>query len=292
VIRSDSEGESTKAPVLGSLNGSVIPREAPPTELCVEIPHTARMYDYVLGGKTNYPADREAAEQVLSFFPSARLTAVQNRAFLHRAVRYLTEAGIDQFFDVGTGIPTPPNLHEVAQAINPTARVLYVDNDPIVLAHARALLASSPEGHTAYLEADLHRPMDILASTALAETLDLSRPVALSLIAILHFFPDAAEAGAIVHQLVEKLPAGSYLVVSHGTADVSPDEARRTIEVYNQRGIPLQFRSPAEIKTLVPNGMEIIDPGIVLLHRWRPDADTGLHADADVPIFGLVARKL
>jgi hypothetical protein len=277
--------------VLGSLDVSVIPREIPAQELNFEVPHSARMYDYFLGGKNNYPADREAADQVLAALPSTRITAQQNRAFLHRAVRYLSEAGIDQFLDIGTGIPTSPNLHEVAQTVRPAARVVYVDNDPIVLAHARALLTSPSEGRIAYLQADLHRPQDILTSPELAATLDLSRPVALSLVAVLHFFPDSTHPAAIVGELVEKLTAGSYLVISHGASDLLPDAAQRGSEVYNRRGIPLHLRTRAQVEALLPAGLEIIRPGVVLLHRWRPDSDPEQHADHDVSGYGLIAFK-
>jgi hypothetical protein len=267
--------------------------EAPSAGLRLEVPHSARMYDYYLGGKTNYPADREAAEQVLTLAPSARISAQQNRAFVHRAVRFLAEeAGIDQFLDVGTGIPTPPNLHEVVQAVTPAARVVYVDNDPIVLAHARALLTSSPEGRTAYLEADLRRPGDILSNPAVTDVLDLSRPVALSLVAVLQFFPDAMGPAAIVRELVDALPAGSHVVISHGTSDVLPEISRRSSDVYNRRGIPLQLRSRAEVAALVPAGMELVEPGVVLLHRWRPEATADLPADSDVSGYGLIARKV
>jgi hypothetical protein len=276
-----------------SPDGPADSSEAPSSGLRLEIPHSARMYDYYLGGKTNYPADREAAEQVLALAPSARISARQNRAFVHRAVRFLAEeAGIDQFLDIGTGIPTPPNLHEVAQAVTPAARVLYVDNDPIVLAHARALLTSSPEGRTAYLEADLRRPGDILSNPMVTDVLDLSRPVALSLVAVLQFFPDAAGPSAIVRELVDALPAGSHLVISHGTSDVLPEISRRSSDVYNRRGIPLQLRSRAEVGALVPAGMELVEPGVVLLHRWRPEAAAGLPADSDVSGYGLIARKV
>jgi SAM-dependent methyltransferase len=264
----------------------------PLVTLRVDIPHSARMYDYYLDGKTNYPADRAAAEQALSAFPTLGLYARQNRAFLHRAVRHLAEqAGIDQFLDIGAGIPTPPNLHEVVQAVTPKARVVYVDNDPIVLAHSRALLASSPEGRTAYLEADLNHPADILSSPILTATLDLATPVALSLIAILHFFPTATDPGALVAQLAEALAPGSYLVLSHGTGDIAPEETQRVVDVYNQRGIPFQTRSGAELAELVPVGMEIVEPGIQLLHRWRPDTDPEQVSDADVSAYGLIACK-
>jgi len=273
------------------LNGA-IPRRRPSADLRLDLPHPARMYDYYLGGKTNYPADRQAAEQALAAFPTLRLYAELNRAFLHRAMRFLAgEAGIDQFVDIGTGIPTSPNLHEVAQQVRPTARVVYVDNDPIVLVHSRALLSSTPEGRTAYLEADLRRPREIVESPVVTGSLDLSRPVALALIAILHFFPDEADPAAIVRELVDALPSGSYLVLSHGTGDLAPEETQRVVEVYNQRGIPFQVRSRAEVAALVPDTMDIIEPGVAVLHRWRPDTDPDLHSDAEVSAYALIARK-
>jgi SAM-dependent methyltransferase len=247
---------------------------------------------YWLGGKTNYPADRTAAEQILAICPSAGITAQQNRAFLHRAVRYLAgEAGIDQFLDVGTGVPTPPNLHDIAQAIRPTAKVIYVDNDSIVLAHARALLTSSPQGRTAYLEADLHRPQDILTSRAVTQILDLSRPVALSLVALLHFVPGDLNPAALVAELADQLAPGSYLVISHGTSDLAPDAAKRGTDVYQRGGIRLQLRTRAQVEALIPAGMDLIDPGIVLLHRWRPDTDPSIFADTDIGGYALIARK-
>jgi SAM-dependent methyltransferase len=207
-------------------------------------------------------------------------------------VRFLAgEAGIDQFLDVGTGIPTPPNLHDIAQAVRPTAKVIYVDNDPIVLAHARALLTSSPQGRTAYLEADLHRPQDILTSRAVSQILDLSRPVALSLVAVLHFFPDDLKPADLVAELVDQLAPGSYLVISHGTSDLAPETAERGAEVYQRSGIPLQLRTRAQVEALVPAGMDLIDPGVVLLHRWRPDTDPSIFADTDISGYALIARK-
>ncbi|MBL7486843.1 SAM-dependent methyltransferase [Frankia sp. AgB1.9] len=289
---SDGEHEADEPSPVGGRDDTLIRRRARPTELHTDRPHSARMYDYYLDGKTNYPADREAAEQVLATFPSAGITARQNRAFLGRATRHLAQAGVEQFLDVGAGIPTSPNLHEVAQSVTPRARVVYADNDPIVLAHARALLASSPEGATAYLEADLRRPADILASHELAETLDLSRPVGLSLLAVLHFVPDADDPTAIVRELVDALPAGSYLMLSHATADFVPAETtHRNTDVYQRRGIPFQARDRAQVAALVPDTMEIIDPGVTSVHRWHPDAQPADYSDAEISTYGLVARK-
>ncbi|MBL7494849.1 SAM-dependent methyltransferase [Frankia sp. CNm7] len=280
---------------MGSLHGTFVSAEAMdprPEGLRVDIPHTARMYDYFLGGKNNFPADRQAAEHVLAVFPAAGTTARANRAFLHRAVRYLaSEARIDQFLDVGTGIPTSPNLHEIAQAITPAARVAYVDDDPVVLAHARALLTSSPEGRTAYIPADLHYPPSILASPDLTDTLNLDRPIALSILAVLHFFLDDARPAELVAELVDQLTPGSYLLLSHGTADLVPDAANQGADVYTKNGIPLRLRTREEIQALVPDELDIVEPGIVRLHRWRPDTDPDPIADSDVSGYGLIAYK-
>ncbi|SNQ48157.1 conserved hypothetical protein [Frankia canadensis] len=260
-------------------------------ELKIDQPHTARMYDYYLGGKDNYPADREAAEQAIATFPTLRTTARANRSFLHRATRFLAgEAGIRQFLDIGTGIPTSPNLHEVAQEIARESRVVYVDNDPIVLAAARALLTGTPEGRTAYLEADLHDPAAILASAALRETFDLGRPVALSLIAVLHFFPDERGLRDIVRTLTGALPAGSYLTISHATGDFAPERMDELIGIYRRRGLAAQARGRAEIARLL-DGLDLVDPGISVLHRWRPDSsdEAGL-TDAEIAGYGVVAR--
>ncbi|WP_256790554.1 SAM-dependent methyltransferase, partial [Frankia sp. AvcI1] len=194
-----------------------------PTDLNVDQAHTARIYDYFLDGKDNFPADREAAEEILAAEPGAKVMAWTNRAFLARTTRWLAgEVGVRQFLDVGTGIPTSPNLHEIAQGIAPEARVVYVDNDPIVLVHARALLTSTPQGRTAYLDADLRDPSMIINAAELRETLDLEKPVALSLNAILHFVVDDDDVAGIVAGLVAGLPTRSYLVLSHITPEMNP----------------------------------------------------------------------
>jgi hypothetical protein len=251
------------------------------------------MYDYYLGGKNSYPADEEAAELVLNDFPQARTVARCNRDFLGRATRYLAaEAGIRQFLDIGTGIPTSPNLHEVAQQVAAEARVVYVDNDPLVLTHARALLTSCPEGATAYLDADLRDPEKILGSAEVRDTLDLSQPVALSLIAILHFIPDAYDPYGIVGALLDALPAGSYLTLTHATADFATEQADKAAAIYQARGIPVQARVLAEVERFF-TGLDLIDPGIVVAHRWRPDhagSDSDL-TDANVSCYAGLGRK-
>ncbi|WP_007507591.1 SAM-dependent methyltransferase [Frankia saprophytica] len=261
-------------------------------DLQTDRPHSARMYDYYLGGKDNFPADREAAAQALAEFPHGRTTAQQNRAFMHRAIRYLVdEVGIRQFLDIGTSIPTSPNLHEVAQQVAPDARVVYADNDPIVLIHARALLTGTPAGRTAYLAADLRDVEAILTSAELRDTIDLTRPVAVSLVAILHFFPDADDPYGIVQRLLDALPSGSHVVISHVTGDYAPETWTQLIETYRSRGIPAQARGRGEIARFF-EGLDLVEPGIQVAHRWRPDGavPAGL-TDAEVSVYGGVGQK-
>ena len=211
---------------------------------------------------------------------------------MHRTTRYLAaEAGVRQFLDIGSGIPTSPNLHEIAQGVVPDARVVYVDNDPIVLAHARALLTGTAQGRTAYLEADLRQPARILGSAELAATLDLSEPVALSLIAIFHFVADEDDPYGLVRTYLDVLPSGSYLTVSQFTADLAPEEAARAAAVYHCSVLPAVARSREQIARFF-DGLELVDPGVELVHRWRPDsiAEDG-PSDAQVSVYGAVARK-
>jgi hypothetical protein len=245
-------------------------------DLRLDRPHSARMYDYYLGGKDNYAPDREAAEKVKEVFPGIQTVARLNRAFMHRASRWLAdEVGIRQFLDIGTGIPTQPNLHQVVQQVAEESRVVYVDYDPVVLAHARALMTSTPEGRTAYIHADVTRPDTILGAPELQETLDLSRPVALSLIALLHFVPDERDAYGIVRRLLSTLPAGSALVLSHATGDFDPATMRRSEEIYRRNGITFQGRNKAEVERFF-TGLELVEPGVEVSHRWRPDNQEGM----------------
>ncbi|MCK9897030.1 SAM-dependent methyltransferase [Frankia sp. AgB32] len=267
-------------------------RDLDPVDLRADQPHSARIHDYFLGGKDNFPADRDAAERVLEAFPNVRITARANRAFMARAVRYLaSEAGIHQFIDLGTGIPTSPNLHEIAQRVAPDARVVYADNDPIVLTHARALLASGAAGRTAYLNADVRDLDTILTAAELHDTLNLSRPVAVSLIAIMHFIPDEQDAYGLVRRLVGALPAGSYLTLTHGTADFDPVGGRQAWWAYAAGDIASRARCRAEVERFFA-GLELVEPGVQVVHRWRPDAEAedGL-TDAEVAIYGGVGRK-
>ena len=255
-------------------------------------PHAARMYDYYLGGKDHFAVDRQTAERAMQSWPSVRVAVRENRAFLGRAVRYLVaEAGIRQFLDIGTGLPSANNVHEVAQAAAPQARVVYVDNDPIVLAHARALLTGSAAGRTAYIEADLREPHEILADPATLATLDLSQPVALMLVAILHFLPDSEHPGDIVAALMDALPAGSFLVASHVTPEHDPDGVHGLERAYRAGGVACQARTADEFADLAFGGLEMVAPGLVLVSEWRPDADGPRPLAAEVSWYGAVAHK-
>jgi hypothetical protein len=250
------------------------------------------MYDYFLGGKNHFAADRAMAETVLATVPTTRITARENRAFLGRAVRYLVaEAGIRQFLDIGTGLPTANNVHQVAQAIQPSVRVVYADNDPLVLAHARTLLASSPEGSTAYIQADLRDPQAILSSPVVREVLDLSQPVALMVVAVLHFIHDEFQPAAALTTLLDALPSGSYLAASHATGEHLPAEAAATTRAYRAAGVPLQLRDSDEFARLAFRDLKLVPPGVVLVSEWRPTATGPRPTSAEVNCYGGVARK-
>ena len=233
--------------------------------------HSARIYNYWLGGKDNYAADREAAEQAIAANPGIVTDVRANRAFLARAVRYLAaECGIRQFLDIGTGLPTASNTHQVAQAADPASRVVYVDNDPVVLVHARALLTSTPEGETAYLEADLRDTSAILQ--AAAQTLDFGQPIALMLLIILHLIPDADDPYGIVSTLVQALPVGSYLVLAHPASDIRAAKMAEMTRRVNERmsGPKATMRDRAVI-TRFFDGLQLLEPGVVQPQHWRPD---------------------
>jgi hypothetical protein len=255
-------------------------------------PHPARMYDFYLQGKDYYEVDEAAAAHVEVVFPTIRITARTNRQFMHRATRWLaSEAGIRQFLDIGTGIPTSPNLHQVAQEVAPETHVVYADYDPIVLRHAEALMRSGPEGRTAYIQADVRDPQTILSAERLHRTLDLTRPVALSLNALLHFVPDENHPYEIVATLLDAIPSGSYLALSHCTPDFAPEMWEKVAEVYRQGGIPVQVRSRDEVLRFF-DGLEMVEPGLSVPHRWRPDGRSVEGAtDAAVSMYAAVARK-
>ncbi|MER8104229.1 SAM-dependent methyltransferase [Kitasatospora sp. NPDC094016] len=265
--------------------------EAPQVDLRTDRAHPARVYDYLLGGKTNFPVDREVGDRILGEWPGSRTATVAARAVMHRMVRRLVEVhGVRQFLDVGTGIPTTPNLHEVVQAVDPSCRVVYVDNDPIVLAHSRALLTSTPEGRTAYVEGDLREPERFLADPAVAATLDLDRPIALTLINIVHFLSDEA-AHPPVRELVDALPSGSFLALTAGTADSIPDLVAIGSRRYSEAGIENHLRPRAGVERFFA-GLELDDPGVVLINRWHPELDEGpVLGDDEVAAYAGLGRK-
>jgi SAM-dependent methyltransferase len=252
---------------------------APKAEFRPDIPSTARMYDYYLGGKDNYPADRAAAEEVIASMPSggnARIAAVENRKFLGRAVRYLArEAGIRQFLDIGSGLPTVNNVHEVAQSVAPDARVVYVDHDPVVLAHARDLLHGVPG--TTILRHDVRDPEEILSDPEATALLDLSQPVGVLLISVLHFVTDAENPRGIIATLMDAVRPGSYLAIAHGAADSSPEIADAA-EVYEEATSKLSVRSQAQVQAMF-KGFDLVDPGVVWLPEWHPEPGTVPLAD-------------
>ena len=254
------------------------------------VPQVARVYDYWLNGKDNFTADRIAGEETIAAFPGIKLSAQANRTFLRRTVRYLAAAeGIRQFLDIGTGLPAANNTHEVSQAAAPESRVVYVDNDPLVLAHARALLTSSPEGVTAYLDADIENTDTILEEAA--ATLDFSRPVGIVLLAILHYVPDLAEARRIVSRLMEAVPAGSFLVISHAGSDLLPADVTAFEKSLNAH-LPAEHRHVARPRDVVASffeSVQLVEPGLVRVSDWRPDSPE--EAETPTILWGGVARK-
>jgi len=257
-----------------------------------ERPHPARVYDYLLGGTANFPADRAAAEQGLQANPTSRVPPRENRAFLRRAVRYLAgEAGIRQFLDVGSGIPTAPNVHQVAQQVAPESRVVYVDHDPLVLAHSRELLAGDPRGRTAFVAADLRDVEALLAAPELTATIDLQRPVGLLLVAIMHFVGDDDDPYGVVRRLVEALPPGSFLALSHLTGDFDAASWEHVAAIYRRSGVTMQVRSRAAVEQFFA-GLELVDPGVRVLPAWRPEPGAAEPPpDAQVSVYGGLARK-
>ena len=254
--------------------------------------HCARVYDCHLGGKSNYVVDREAARAAAEVFPAIEVAARANRAYTHRAVRYLAQRGVRQFIDVGAGLPLAPHLHEVVQAVAPEAAVVYVDHDPIVLVYADELLHGSPQGTVRCVEADARRPGQVLAAVERTRTLDFGRPVALSLHALLDFLADDMDPYAVVGRLLERLAPGSYLSLTHCTGDVAPHAWEAVAGTYRRRGITMRPRSRTEVLRFF-RGLELADPGLVPAHRWRPPpgAGPGLATDRQVSVYAGVARK-
>jgi S-adenosyl methyltransferase len=252
------------------------------------VPNPARVYDYLLGGKDNYEVDRITAQAGMGAFPKIVKSARSSRAFLARAVRYLAcEAGIRQFLDIGTGLPSANNVHEVAQDVAPSSKIVYVDNDPVVLVHARALLTSTSEGVTDYIQADIRDPETILREAS--RTLDFREPVAVLALGVLHFIDGDEEAAGIIRSLVEATPAGSYLGICHLTADFFPEMAELARRVNErQRNAPLILRDRERVARFF-EGLDLVPPGLVQVSKWRPGSD--MEAAAPAALWGGVARK-
>jgi S-adenosyl methyltransferase len=262
----------------------------PAPVLDTTVSHSARIWNYWLGGKDNYAVDREAGDRVAAMLPIIVTQARADRAFLGRAIRYLAgEGGVRQFLDIGTGLPTANNTHEVAQQAAPESRIVYADNDPLVLAHARALLTSSPEGKCDYVEGDLRNPDDILAKAA--RTLDFTQPIGLMLLGILHHIPDTNEAYSIVRHLVAALAPGSFLTINHSTSAVSGAAMEEAVEHWNRVGTPsMTLRTPDQIARFF-DGLELLEPGVVSCSRWRPEPGHQSAEPQEVDEFCGVARK-
>ncbi|MFI9274680.1 SAM-dependent methyltransferase [Kitasatospora sp. NPDC052896] len=260
-----------------------------PVEIDTSVAHSARVYDYWLGGKDNFPADRELAEQIIAAVPNMRAMARANRDFLGRAVRHLVvEQGIRQFLDIGTGIPTAGNTYEVAQALAPESRVLYVDNDPIVLAHARAMISSHPAGRTSFILGDLREPAGILEHPVFAQIIDRAQPVGLLLVAVLMLFRDAEDPWAMVRTLVDALPAGSCLALTHPSGDFAPEEVAVAVRAAEHAHVPLTPRGRAEVTRFL-DGLEPVAPGVVPVLAWGGAAE-GVDVDSAY-YYAAVARK-
>jgi hypothetical protein len=269
-----------------AVRGTTFSSAAP--KIDISVANVARAWNYMVGGKDNFEADREAARQLMAVAPVIRIAAPASRAFLRRAVRYLAgEAGVRQFLDIGTGLPTAGNTHEVAQSVAPESRVVYVDNDPVVLAHARALLTSVPEGATSYVDADARDPGTILAEAR--ATLDFRRPVAVMMVDLLNFIEDDAAVSSIISALTAAAPSGSYFVIMHPASDLDPDlpEAeKRWNQLAPQR---VRLRSRQDLTGFLA-GLELVEPGLVTVPEWRPDAGDPVPAEL-IPLYAAVARK-
>jgi S-adenosyl methyltransferase len=271
--------------------GSAASRSSENALPCVSInvPHSARIYDYWLGGKDNFAVDRAVGDAMIQAVPGVRYMAGENRRFVHRAARDLVaKEGIRQFLDIGTGIPTSPNLHEIAQQIAPETRVVYVDNDPIVLAHARALMISSPRGRSECIAADVRDPRSILTEPALSETLDLTEPIGLTLIAILMLLADSDDPWDRVAELRDAMPSGSCLAITHPTADFNPDEVDRAVAAATGAGLTLVPRTKESVQRFFGD-WELLEPGLVPVSGWRPDEP--LERPEAAYYWAAVARK-
>jgi len=259
------------------------------TGIDTTVSHSARIWDYWLKGKDNYQVDREVGDRIEEMLPDIVRQAREDRLFLGRVVRYLAgEAGVRQFLDIGTGLPTADNTHQVAHRVAPESKIVYVDNDPLVLAHARALLTSTPEGTTDYIHADMHDPGNILAEAS--RTLDFGQPIAITMLGVLWHVMDNDEANAIVSQLMEAMPSGSYLALNHPTLEVTGEKMATAIQYWNQYGTPPgTHRTPDQLARFF-DGMDLIEPGVVSITRWRPEA-TSSGEPEEIDQFGGVGRK-
>ncbi|MCL2729412.1 MAG: SAM-dependent methyltransferase [Actinomycetia bacterium] len=255
-------------------------------EIDTSRPHPARMYDYFLGGRDNYEVDREAAERVLDVVPEVVLGARANRDFLRRAVGYLVDSGVRQIIDIGTGIPTSPNTHEIAHAISPDVRVAYIDNDPIVATHAGARLLGT--GNTGFFLGDMRKPRSILEHPTIGELIDVRQPVALMLVSVLHFVADQDDPAGLIAAYRETLPPGSHLVLSHATGDFHGERAGDVAAVYKKATASLTPRTHAQVLALF-DGFDLVEPGLVQVHEWRPDEATQV-PDRPVGVYGAIGR--
>lgn len=264
-----------------------------PQGIDTSVAHPARMYDYFLGGKNNFAADRAAADQILDAAPEARLVVQEGRGFLRRAVRFAAEQGMTQFLDIGTGLPTEGSVHEVAQAVRPETRVAYVDNDPVVLAHARALMPGDPRGRITYTQADAREPDKVLGAADVREVIDFDQPVAVVLAMLLHFIRDEEEPDGIVARLREVMAPGSMLIVSHVTYR-SEELKQLAEEVYERTSSPVVPRTLEEIAGFL-EGFDLVDPGLVRIPLWRPAPDAPLLSEGeldDIVVFGAVGIRM
>jgi S-adenosyl methyltransferase len=258
-------------------------------EIDLSMPAAARVYDYYLGGLHNFEADRALAQQAIADWPDLPLIMKANRAFLRRTVTHLVESGVRQFLDLGSGIPTVGNVHEVAQSLEPQARVVYVDLDPVAVAHSRAILADNP--FATAMRGDLRRPDELLAAPILTGLLDLSQPVAVLMVAVLHFVGDQDAPGDVIQTFRRRLPAGSFLAVSHATHELHPPEltaAHRAL--YQQTATPMTMRSRAEVQSLF-DGFELVPPGVVLIEQWHPGPDADTQEPERYPVWGGLGRR-
>jgi hypothetical protein len=267
-----------------------VERTHAPDGIDTSVAHSARVYDWWLGGKDNFPIDRIVGAAIAEAIPSIREMAKANRDFMHRSARYLArECGIRQFLDIGTGIPTSPNLHEVVQEVAPESRIVYVDNDPIVLVHARALMTSDPRGQTEYIQADVREAAKILEHPGLVGILDRTQPVGLALIAVLMLFRDEENPWELTRGLMDALPSGSYLVISHPALDFDPEAMATVIAAAEQGGLPFVPRTGVDVARFF-EGWELVDPGVVPVLTWRPDGPEPADPNAAYYWAG-VARK-